>query len=207
MARYLFCLISICCLSLASMGVHADALDCNGCIDTGDIGKKQVTKKRLAKNAVNSRRVKNNSLKGKDIKDGTLGGADLADGAVTAAKLEPAVLADLPSQICPAGAPTRFADNGDGTICDHQTGLMWEKKDGEGGGADPSNPHDVDNTYTWTSTSPAPNGTAITVFLVLLNTATDDPSMVGFAGYTDWRLSTSGGFAAVFSASTESSWD
>ena len=30
--------------------------------------------------------------------------------------------------ICPPGAPTRFVDNGDGTVCDHQTGLMWEMK-------------------------------------------------------------------------------
>jgi len=38
---------------------------------------------------------------------------------------------------------SRFVDNGDGTITDPGTGLMWEKKD-EGGGL-----HDVGNRYTW----------------------------------------------------------
>ncbi len=49
--------------------------------------------------------------------------------------------------VCPPGAPTRFVDNGDGTICDHQTGLMWEKKDAADGVVDLNNPHDVDNLY------------------------------------------------------------
>ncbi|MFI5365782.1 MAG: DUF1566 domain-containing protein [Candidatus Binatia bacterium] len=40
-------------------------------------------------------------------------------------------------------APPRFVDNGDGTISDTQTGLMWEKKD-QSGGLD-----DVNNTYLW----------------------------------------------------------
>ena len=44
-----------------------------------------------------------------------------------------------------AGAPRSFTDNGDGTITDNTTGLMWEKKDDFGG------LHDQDNTYTWTS--------------------------------------------------------
>jgi len=47
-----------------------------------------------------------------------------------------------------APAP-RFADNGDGTITDAQTGLMWEQKVAEVLGGDPSDPHAVDNTYTW----------------------------------------------------------
>jgi hypothetical protein len=36
-----------------------------------------------------------------------------------------------------------FIDNGDGTITDHHTGLMWEKKD-QGGGY-----HDVNTFYVW----------------------------------------------------------
>jgi hypothetical protein len=50
----------------------------------------------------------------------------------------------------PATTPTpavtpgpRFADNGDGTISDTQTGLMWEKKDRAGG------LHDVNNIHLW----------------------------------------------------------
>ena len=105
MTRYLLGPVFLFCLSLVSMGAFADALDCNGCIDTRDIGKKQVTKRKFSRNAVNSARVKNDSLKGKDIKDGTLGSADLADGSVTGAKIadgaitaadiDPALLADL----------------------------------------------------------------------------------------------------------------
>ena len=50
--------------------------------------------------------------------------------------------------ICPPGAPTRFVDNGDGTVCDHQTGLMWEMKNASDGDINLKNPRDVDNTYT-----------------------------------------------------------
>ncbi|MFT4570072.1 MAG: hypothetical protein ACI91F_000942, partial [Candidatus Binatia bacterium] len=49
-----------------------------------------------------------------------------------------------------AGAVLSYTDNGDGTITDNNTGLMWEKKD--------DNPtptiHDIDNTYTWSLGSP-----------------------------------------------------
>ena len=37
------------------------------------------------------------------------------------------------------------ADNGYGTVTDHQTGLMWEKKTPAGSGS----VHDVNNKYTW----------------------------------------------------------
>jgi hypothetical protein len=80
--------------------------------------------------------------------------------------------------------PSRFVDNGDGTITDTQTGLMWEKKSYDG------SIHDVTNYYTWSSTvgGTAMDGTVFTVFLAGLNT----PPC--FAGYCDWRLPTSGGF-------------
>lgn len=91
-------------------------------------------------------------------------------------------------------SPPRFADNGDGTVTDHETGLVWEKKadlDGTpvnctSAGVCPD-PHDADNQYTWTdNTVPtaAPTGTAFTVFLAQLNAGG------GFAGHTDWRLPT-----------------
>ena len=73
----------------------------------------------------------------------------------------------------------RYRDNGDGTITDENTGLMWEKKSNDGG------IHDVDNTYTWgMTTSPyTMNGTIVTSFLWAgLNSGS------GFAGYTDWRI-------------------
>jgi hypothetical protein len=88
----------------------------------------------------------------------------------------------------------RLTDNGDGTITDHETGLMWEKKAAlnnvpvvcPSAGACPD-PHDADNLYTWTdNTTPTalPTGTVYTVFLPQLNAGG------GFAGHTDWRLPT-----------------
>lgn len=76
------------------------------------------------------------------------------------------------------GATRSFTDNGNGTITDITTGLMWEKKSDDG------SIHDKDNTYTWGSTSnPYPmNGTMVATFLAALNAGS------GFAGYTDWRI-------------------
>jgi hypothetical protein len=91
-------------------------------------------------------------------------------------------------------SPPRLTDNGDGTITDHETGLVWEKKaDLDGAPVDCTSavicpdPHDADNVYTWTDgTTPTelPTGTAFTVFLAQLNASG------GFAGHTDWRLPT-----------------
>jgi hypothetical protein len=71
-----------------------------------------------------------------------------------------------------------LTDNGDGTITDNKTGLMWEKKDDSGG------IHDKDNAYTWgmTSSPYTMNGTMVTTFLAALNAGG------GFAGHTDWRI-------------------
>jgi hypothetical protein len=46
-----------------------------------------------------------------------------------------------------AGAPLEYRDNGDGTITDENTNLMWEKKDQAGGGL-----HNWNNTYPWQGT-------------------------------------------------------
>ena len=43
----------------------------------------------------------------------------------------------------------RFADNGDGTITDNQTGLMWEKKVKLDSTTDYANLEDADNHYQW----------------------------------------------------------
>lgn len=75
-----------------------------------------------------------------------------------------------------AGAARSFTDNGDGTITDHVTGLMWEKKD-EAGAI-----NDKDNTYTWSTGTNNMDGTIVTTFLATLN------ADAGFAGHTDWRL-------------------
>lgn len=100
----------------------------------------------------------------------------------------------------------RFVDNGDGTVTDNQTGLMWETKD------DSAGIHDKDNVYTWSDPDAPygtdPDGTAfITVFLNILNNSCRDnenKSCLGdadcavanggpggpcrFAGHRDWRL-------------------
>jgi hypothetical protein len=78
------------------------------------------------------------------------------------------------------GMRRSFTDNGDGTITDNATGLMWEKKDQSGG------IHDYSNTYTWSGASYGGtniiDGTITTTFLATLNAGG------GFAGHTDWRI-------------------
>ena len=66
------------------------------------------------------------------------------------------------------GLTRTYVDNGDGTVTDTNTGLMWEKKSDDG------SLHDQDNIYTWTA--------AYSLFIAALN------SGGGFAGHTDWRL-------------------
>lgn len=85
-----------------------------------------------------------------------------------------------------SGCKSRFTDNGDGTVTDNSTKLMWEKKTtAVDSGEDYSNPNDVDNYYTWTAGTTAPNGTVFTDFLDKLN------GMSGcYAGHCDWRLPT-----------------
>jgi hypothetical protein len=76
------------------------------------------------------------------------------------------------------GACPAFTGNGDGTVTDHQTGLMWEQKTPAGSGG----VHDVNNTYTWCAKGdagcPSPSnladGTVFTVFLATLNNGAND---------------------------------
>ena len=67
------------------------------------------------------------------------------------------------------GAALAFVDNGDGTITDLNTGLVWEKKSDDG------SIHDKDRAYMWKN--------AFAVHVAGLN----DPN-APFAGYTDWRV-------------------
>jgi Protein of unknown function (DUF1566) len=85
--------------------------------------------------------------------------------------------------------PCRFMDNGDGTVSDLNTGLVWEQKDDLGG------IHDKDDSYTWGSYSvdyTTPSGTVFTTFLYNLNgrTSSDGGDDVTgcFTGHCDWRL-------------------
>jgi hypothetical protein len=77
-----------------------------------------------------------------------------------------------------------FRDNGDGTITDDTTSLMWEKKIEHPTGSD--DVHNVSYAYYWSKpnvTGTDPDGTAFTMFLRTLN---DNR----FAGHSDWRLPT-----------------
>jgi hypothetical protein len=109
------------------------------------------------------------------------------------------------------GAPAAFTDNGDGTITDANTALMWEKKISTSVQKRTcatetvacADPHDIANTYGWTATGSAFDGSVVSVFLAQLNDRCDaDVSMpcdsdsdcagvggaCGFAGHRDWRL-------------------
>jgi hypothetical protein len=66
------------------------------------------------------------------------------------------------------GLARSYTDNGDGTITDGRTGLMWEKQSSFDGSI-----NDSADTYTWQ--------TAFTVKIAALNG-------IAFAGHTDWRL-------------------
>jgi hypothetical protein len=90
---------------------------------------------------------------------------------------------------------TRYTDNGDGTVTDHQTGLQWEQKTDSDDTQDFTDPHDADNTYQVSAAGGGtlPDGSAFTDFLVRLNGASDDGSATlsgCFAGHCDWRLPT-----------------
>lgn len=64
-------------------------------------------------------------------------------------------------------APPRFTDNGDGTVTDNATGLMWVKDPSQLGGnfGTPA----VPSAMNW-------------------NTAIDDCEALSYAGHNDWRL-------------------
>src|SRR3972149_4991406 len=99
------------------------------------------------------------------------------------------------------GPALSYTENEDGTFTDNNTKFMWEKKD-EGAGV-----HDVDNTYTWTTSDgdvTDPDGTLFTVFLDTLNNKCDGDETTpcatnrdcagigngkcGLAGRRDWCI-------------------
>jgi len=66
-----------------------------------------------------------------------------------------------------------FVNNGDGTVTDNNTSLMWETKGGSDGISNVNNPNDIDNIYQWNSLSQD--------FISKLN-------QLKYGGYDDWRL-------------------
>jgi Protein of unknown function (DUF1566)/Collagen triple helix repeat (20 copies) len=100
----------------------------------------------------------------------------------------PACNATAPYLVIANGAlacQPRYVDNGDGTVTDNKTALMWEKKTPAGTG----DVHDVGNGYGWSATQPNPDGTLFTEFLATLNRDTSDTgSSTCFANHCDWRI-------------------
>lgn len=104
--------------------------------------------------------------------------------------------------MCKSAVP-HFLDNGDGTLTDNQTGLMWEKKSpGRTGDI-----HDAFGQYSWSAApppSPTSNlladGTLFTSFLATLNGGVYFSPSLGqevstgitscFANHCDWRIPT-----------------
>jgi len=124
--------------------------------------------------------------------------ADLRTADLTEADFTGATWCD--GSTCLAGSKgecetgVRFSDNCDGTISDADTGLMCEKKTGTVGQpvtCDSTDtcpdPHDVNNTYTWSSTGVDFDGTASTVFRAQLNDVAGGGTNC-FAGHCDWML-------------------
>jgi uncharacterized protein DUF1566 len=104
--------------------------------------------------------------------------------------------------IDPDGAAgPRYVANGDGTVTDNKTGLMWEMKTGTVGAPNTSDVHDVNNRHTWgPPVGTSPNGTLFTTFLATLNGGDyynptdmlDESAGPGtcFANHCDWRIPT-----------------
>ena len=76
-----------------------------------------------------------------------------------------------------AGGALRYQNNGDGTISDLNTGLMWEQKIRDIVTAQGN--HDVTRTFPWDSVA-----SSIWDWLEQVNTENG----IGLAGFTDWRI-------------------
>jgi len=93
---------------------------------------------------------------------------------------------------CRSALP-HYVDNGDGTVTDSKTGLMWEKKTSACAGEITC----VNDTYVWANVLSGDNdqdGTLFTAFLAGMNGLYGAFNFAGqgtcFAGYCDWRIPT-----------------
>jgi hypothetical protein len=93
-------------------------------------------------------------------------------------------LANIDAKAADAAIECRYGDNGDQTVTDYDTGLMWEQKDGTVGGLCLFVPgevsHCVNTDYNW---EPA--------FAYIAGTSGDDFVVTPFlAAHSDWRMPT-----------------
>jgi Protein of unknown function (DUF1566)/Collagen triple helix repeat (20 copies) len=148
-------------------------------------------------------------LQGATGPQGPAGASGTGGGLPTCAAPDVAVLYNG-AFICKSAVP-RYVDNGDGTVTDNQTGLMWEKKTGVLGplGANVPDVHDVNNRYSWGLDDGLniADGTIYTEFLPTLNdvlrTLVPAGSTNCFANHCDWRIPEIGELRTIATASCD----
>jgi len=89
---------------------------------------------------------------------------------------------------CARGVENRFADNGDGTVTDHLTGLVWEQKVDLDLVPNGGNVHDADNRFTFTQETTVPFRESGTVFTTFVPTLMLEGIFLGRA--VGWRVPT-----------------
>lgn len=95
------------------------------------------------------------------------------------------ILDSLRTQAANSAIPCRYRDNGDNTVTDFDTGLMWAKQGAFDGATDVFNVLDLDDTFSL----PFAAGSAAS----LTGTSTTGTSITpvpGIGAYPDWRLPT-----------------
>jgi hypothetical protein len=94
-------------------------------------------------------------------------------------------LDQIHAQAAASAIPCRYRDNGDNTVTDFDTGLMWAKQDALDGSRNVFDVLDVDNTFTLEFAAAAA--------AALTGTSTNGTSLTpvpGGGAHTDWRLPT-----------------
>lgn len=133
---------------------------------------------------------------GEDCDFGNLGREDCVSQGFAGGRLECAPGCTFDTRGC---TPIRFTDNGDGTVSDQTTGLMWTQHTVDCGEA-PSPLCErlfVDRGYRWSTEGDAEpgsaDGSAFTELLSTLNRCASADGLAlsgGLAGHCDWRLPT-----------------